>query len=85
MDGDYGRAIERAQKIQDKLMKQGVHPARFAKWLATIPDEAQDEVIQIVTGEVPGLIGARPGPPEAKLLGEAGMTQEEIKAYKDRQ
>ena len=58
----YSRARgEQVWKVESQLLDRGIHPLRFARWLATVPAEDQATMLQIATGKLPGHLDATTG------------------------
>lgn len=75
-------ALAIVNPFREKLMDRGVHPDRFAKWVATWPASMQSEVVRTQAGEIPGLLGSAPCTPEEALLKASRMTEQEVLLHK---
>ena len=85
-DGEFAQLYRRARgeqvwKVESQLLDRGIHPLRFARWLATAPAEDQATKLQIATGKLPGHLDATPGTRDEQLLKASSMTEDETKAY----
>jgi hypothetical protein len=85
MQGDQNleKALAKVSKFSEKLKDRGIHPDRFAKWVATWPQNKHSDVVRTMAGELPGMIGSAPGSREAALLEASKMTKEEILLHKE--
>jgi len=81
-DPDLIEARRQVEPFRERLADRGIHPDRFAEYLATWPAEKYTMVLRMTTGELPGLYGAEPGTREFTLLVGAKMSDEEREEYR---
>ena len=81
-DQNLEKAKAKVNEFREKLKDRGVHPERFAKWVATWPENKHSDVVRTMAGELPGMVGSAPGSSEATLLEASKMTEEEVLAHK---
>jgi hypothetical protein len=75
-------AMQNVARFREKLLDAGVHPDRFALWLATVPEGHQVMMVRIAAGDIPGLMGAKPGTKEAELLAASRMSAGEVSQHR---